>query len=67
MCSSRFSAIGGSNSAEFMVSKVGEDDVVFCNKCDYPANIEKATSKLDGIEREELMDVEKIATPIVEE
>jgi prolyl-tRNA synthetase len=57
-------AIGGSNSAEFMVkSEVGEDDVVFCNKCDYAANIEKATSKLDAVEKEELMDVEKIATP----
>eukprot|EP00828_Plagiopyla_frontata_P026182 TRINITY_DN3399_c0_g1_i1.p4 TRINITY_DN3399_c0_g1~~TRINITY_DN3399_c0_g1_i1.p4 ORF type:complete len:245 (-),score=42.60 TRINITY_DN3399_c0_g1_i1:124-858(-) len=36
-------AIGGANSAEFMVkSEVGEDDVVFCTKCDYAANIEKA-------------------------
>ena len=36
-------AIGGSNSAEFMVkSEVGEDDVVFCSACDYAANIEKA-------------------------
>ena len=57
-------AIGGSNSAEFMVkSEVGEDDVVFCSKCDYAANIEKATSKLEEVEKEELMEVEKIATP----
>lgn len=57
-------AIGGSNSAEFMVkSEVGEDDVVFCTKCDYAANIEKATSRLDEVEKEELMEIEKIATP----
>ena len=57
-------AIGGSNSAEFMVkSEVGEDDVVFCTQCDYAANIEKATSKLEEEEKEELMEVEKIATP----
>lgn len=57
-------AIGGSNSAEFMVkSEVGEDDVVFCTHCDYAANIEKATSKLGDIEKEELMEIEKIATP----
>ncbi len=57
-------AIGGSNSAEFMVkSEVGEDDVVFCTHCDYAANIEKATAKLEEIEKEELMEMEKIATP----
>mgnify|MGYP004567092365 FL=1 len=33
-------AIGGSNSAEFMVrSEVGEDDVVFCTCCDYAFSI----------------------------
>ena len=42
-------AIGGSNSNEFMVkSEVGEDDVVFCTKCDYAANIEKAECKRKG-------------------
>ncbi len=57
-------AIGGSNSAEFMVkSEVGEDDVVFCTHCDYAANIEKATSKLEDVEKEELIETEKIATP----
>lgn len=57
-------AIGGANSAEFMVkSEVGEDDVVFCSKCNYAANIEKATSKLEEVEKKELMEIEKIATP----
>lgn len=57
-------AIGGSNSAEFMVkSEVGEDDIVFCTECDYAANIEKATSRLEEVEKEELMELEKVSTP----
>ncbi|MBY6931791.1 proline--tRNA ligase [Clostridium botulinum] len=57
-------AIGGSNSAEFMVkSEVGEDDIVFCTECDYAANIEKATARLEEEEKEELLEVEKVSTP----
>ena len=57
-------AIGGSNSAEFMVkSEVGEDDIVFCTECNYAANIEKATARLEEVEKEELMEVEKVSTP----
>jgi len=57
-------AIGGSNSAEFMVkSEVGEDDVVFCSKCDYAANIEKATSPAEKEERQEFKELNKIKTP----
>ncbi|WP_252231764.1 proline--tRNA ligase [Clostridium sp. ZBS15] len=57
-------AIGGSNSAEFMVkSEVGEDDIVFCTQCDYAANIEKATARLEELEKEDLMEVEKVSTP----
>ena len=57
-------AIGGSNSAEFMVkSEVGEDDVVFCTHCNYAANIEKAAAKLEELEKEELIEAQKIATP----
>ncbi|MGN2371767.1 proline--tRNA ligase [Clostridium cagae] len=57
-------AIGGSNSAEFMVkSEVGEDGIVFCTECDYAANIEKATARLEEVEKEELMEVEKVSTP----
>ena len=59
-------AIGGSGSAEFMVkSEVGEDDVVFCTACDYAANIEKAPSRPEHVEKEELMEVEKVETPAV--
>lgn len=59
-------AIGGANSAEFMVkSEVGEDDVVFCTHCDYAANIEKAPAVAEKTEKEELKDLEKIETPNV--
>lgn len=57
-------AIGGSNSAEFMIkSEVGEDDVVFCSLCDYAANIEKATSTPELEEKSEAKDLAKIETP----
>src|SRR5579863_7019851 len=40
-------AMGGSQSQEFMVrTPAGEDQVVSCEKCNYAANMEKATSKL---------------------
>ena len=57
-------AIGGSNSNEFMVkSEVGEDDVVFCTKCDYAANIEKAECIPEKAEAEELKETNKVETP----
>lgn len=57
-------AIGGSNSAEFMVkSEVGEDDVVFCSECDYAANIEKASSPAEREEKQDLRELNKIETP----
>ncbi|MBD7912687.1 MULTISPECIES: proline--tRNA ligase [Clostridium] len=59
-------AIGGANSAEFMVkSEVGEDDVVFCNHCDYAANIEKAPSTPEEALKEEFKEVKKVETPNV--
>ena len=59
-------AIGGSNSAEFMVkSEVGEDDVVFCNHCYYAANIEKAACTAEEAEKEELRELHKVETPNV--
>ncbi len=57
-------AIGGSNSAEFMVkSEVGEDDVVFCTACNYAANIEKAPSTAEVAEAEDLKKIIKTETP----
>jgi prolyl-tRNA synthetase len=43
-------AMGGSQSHEFMVrTPAGEDQIVSCEKCNYAANMEKATSKLDPV------------------
>ncbi|NLK95607.1 MAG: proline--tRNA ligase [Clostridiales bacterium] len=57
-------AIGGSNSAEFMVkSEVGEDDVVFCDACNYAANIEKAVAIPEKAEAEDLKELKKVSTP----
>src|SRR5579863_3300201 len=42
--------MGGSQSHEFMVrTGAGEDTVVSCDNCDYAANLEKATSKLEAV------------------
>jgi len=44
-------AMGGSQSQEFMVrTPAGEDLIVSCEKCNYAANMEKATSKLAPVE-----------------
>jgi prolyl-tRNA synthetase len=44
-------AMGGSQSEEFMVrTPAGEDQIVSCEKCNYAANMEKATSKLEPVE-----------------
>jgi len=44
-------AMGGKESHEFMVrTPAGEDQIVSCDGCDYAANMEKATSKLESVE-----------------
>jgi prolyl-tRNA synthetase len=44
-------AMGGKESHEFMVrTPAGEDRIVSCDACNYAANMEKATSKLDLVE-----------------
>jgi prolyl-tRNA synthetase len=44
-------AMGGSQSHEFMVrTPAGEDQIVSCEKCNYAANLEKATSNLAPVE-----------------
>jgi prolyl-tRNA synthetase len=44
-------AMGGSLSHEFMVrTPAGEDLIVSCEKCNYAANMETATSKLEPVE-----------------
>jgi len=56
-------SIGGSFSHEFMVmADTGEDAVVFCNRCDYAANLEKA----EIAKPEKLAVDEKTFLPITE-
>jgi len=44
-------AMGGKESHEFMVrTPAGEDHIVSCDGCNYAANMEKATSKLEVVE-----------------
>jgi prolyl-tRNA synthetase len=44
-------AMGGKESHEFMVrTPAGEDQIVSCDGCNYAANMQKATSKLDSVE-----------------
>ena len=43
-------AMGGKESHEFMVrTPAGEDQIVSCDGCNYAANLEKATSKLEVV------------------
>jgi prolyl-tRNA synthetase len=59
-------AIGGNESHEFMVlADTGESEIVYCDNCDYAANVEKAICCAgDSIEVDvDLLDMEKIKTP----
>lgn len=65
MVQSDSGAIGGSVSHEFMVittTDAGENDVFYCEKCDYAANSDHATSKLSlavvdgGFKQAEIVD-----------
>ena len=57
-------AMGGSGSTEFMVpSPAGEDDVVRCPNCDYAANVERATSRLEPVADRDLVELTRFPTP----
>lgn len=57
-------AIGGKDSHEFMViTETGEDEIIYCSKCGYSANAEKAESIKDRLADEEPLPLEEIATP----
>jgi prolyl-tRNA synthetase len=60
-------AIGGSGSQEFMVvAETGEDAILYCDKCKYAANIEKADSRVDTVaDRGAPAPLEKHETPDV--
>lgn len=59
-------AIGGNESHEFMVlADSGECTILYCESCDYAANVERAISREDESAGEgvEMKPLEKIATP----
>jgi len=57
-------AIGGKDSHEFMViTETGEDELIYCEKCGYSANVEKAESVKESLPDEEPLPVEEVATP----
>jgi prolyl-tRNA synthetase len=57
-------AIGGKDSREFMViAETGEDEVIYCPKCNYAANGEKAVSVKEKIDGGKPLPMEEIATP----
>jgi len=57
-------AIGGKDSHEFMlVAENGEDEVIYCDKCKYAANVDKAESVKSKVAPEESLLLEEVATP----
>ena len=57
-------AIGGKESHEFMViTEGGEDEIIYCDKCKYAANAEKAESQKGKIETAKPLPREEVATP----
>lgn len=60
-------SIGGDVTHEFMVlAESGEDDILYCDSCNYAANKEKAVSKVNFTESdEEMKNIELIETPNV--
>jgi prolyl-tRNA synthetase len=57
-------AIGGKDSREFMVvAENGEDEIIYCEKCHYAANAEKAVSSKEKMDNGKPLPVEEVATP----
>lgn len=57
-------AIGGNESHEFMVlADTGESEIVYCKKCDYAANVEKAECLFPEESLEFIQELEKVHTP----
>jgi len=57
-------AIGGKESHEFMLlAESGEDEIIFCEKCDSAANVEKASSLKEKIEGGPPQPLAEVATP----
>ncbi|GAH67060.1 unnamed protein product, partial [marine sediment metagenome] len=57
-------AIGGKDSHEFMViTKTGEDEIIYCHNCGYSANADKAQSIKDRLADEKPLPLEEVDTP----
>jgi len=57
-------AIGGDTSHEFQVlADSGEDEIAWCDTCDYAANVERAPAPAQGPRPEPGQAMEKVATP----
>lgn len=57
-------AIGGSGSQEFHVlAESGEDEIIFCDTCDYASNLEAAKSEILHPSKEEVKDAHLMNTP----
>lgn len=57
-------AIGGSNSHEFMaLADSGEADVIYCDNCDYAANIEIGKPGVMKQAEEPVLELTEVATP----
>lgn len=56
--------IGGNGSHQFMaLSDIGESEIVYCDACEYAADVEKATSKLIELPKDSAQSLEEIDTP----
>lgn len=57
-------AIGGDNSHQYMaLSDIGESEIIYCDKCDYAADQEKASYMLHDVNnKEELKEMKEIET-----
>ena len=56
--------MGGKIAHEFMyLTPIGEDTIIYCEKCGYNSNRQVAEFKKPAVEKEALKDVEKIETP----
>ena len=57
-------AIGGKDSHEFMViAESGEDEIIYCDNCQYAANVEKAQGIKSKIENGEPLPLAAVDTP----